>query len=578
MRSKNNNITICATAIVLSFATFAIAQAPNSDRSPDRYSKLVAKQQKVELPVRVVDSDGKPIAKAKVAPWTLRSSQGHGWWRKGDEKAEFGPADAFTDADGRANVVYPFYRDVKERIRTLQVSLIVDHPDFAYVNDLHIDVPLESTQPHVVKLPAGCPLEVCPTLNGKPADLDNLYVQWSDGRTWKNGAAPEKLADGSLRIPAMPPGKNSVLLAKLAGDRVTHFSAITDVELAAGEHKRIDVPLRPSVFVEGVLSDNVPRPVRNGRVKAWTLPPPKSDDNRADWFTWVRIRPDGTFTIDGWPADERLQLIALCDEYIATSGSAARRGGQSHRFESRRPEPPTVFNPTPGERIELAMTALSHCDATAVDEHEKHLAGVTVRSWPNVHWWNGGSQIYCHPLVRGERLLRRRDYDDVIDEAFPTRFEGKTDANGKVTLELPAGNEELAVFSDLYELPVFLGQRDFDVKLVPGETTEATLRLQPRGTEQLGEWDKLAGVVFGCSTREGRRICALPGVQQQMNEFVKRFREAKDPRDPQLLSEAYSAVADAFTGAGDLEEASKWRQKAAEQAAKIESDERSSGK
>jgi hypothetical protein len=123
------------------------------------------------------------------------------------------------------------------------------------------------------------------------------------------------------------------------------------------------------------------------------------------------------------------------------------------------------------------------------------------------------------------------------------------------------------VESDVYELSVFLGHRTVKVTLAHGETNETTLRLQPRGTEKLGEWDKLAGVVFGCSTREGRRICALPGVQKQMEEFARRFREAKNRRDPQLLAEAYAAVADAFVGVGDTEEAAKWRQKSAEQTA-----------
>jgi hypothetical protein len=167
-------------------------------------------------------------------------------------------------------------------------------------------------------------------------------------------------------------------------------------------------------------------------------------------------------------------------------------------------------------------------------------------------------------------LLREREYAKAIDEALPRPFQGKTDAKGKVTLELPAGNEGLAVESDVYELPAFLGRRHVRVKLVPGRTTEATLRLQPSGTEKLGEWDKLAGVVFGCSTREGRRICALPNVQKKMNDFAERFREAKNQRDPQLLSEAYDAVADAFMGVGDLEEAARWRKKAADQAVRVQ--------
>lgn len=55
-----------------------------------------------------------------------------------------------------------------------------------------------------------------------------------------------------------------------------------------------------------------------------------------------------------------------------------------------------------------------------------------------------------------------------------------------------------------------------------------------------------------------------------MEEFAKRFRAAKNQRDPKLLAEAYKVVADAFVEVGDRVEAAKWRQQAAEQAAKAE--------
>ena len=294
-----------------------------------------------------------------------------------------------------------------------------------------------------------------------------------------------------------------------------------------------------------------------------------------NWFTWVPVRPDGTFTIETWPADEPLQLIGLCDGYIATSGAApaaVKNPPDPGKDPFSRPQ---VFAPDPDTQIKLAMTPLVRCVATAVDEDGKPVAGVKVNSWPNVAWWNSGSQVYCHPLVRSERFLKVRDYHSAADDDFPQPFTGLTDAEGRVTLELPAGTEELAVDSEVYELPAFLGRRDFKVKLVPGESTEVVLRLQPRGTEKLGEWDKLAGVVFGCSTREGRRICALPGVQKQMEELTRRFREAENPRDPQFLSEVYEAVAEAFEGVGDRIEAAKWRRKAADEAAKAKEVEQS---
>lgn len=564
----------CGTAVIAAAAALLCgnfsraAEEPASDSTTAALAELVGVQQMLELPVRVVDADGQPVAKAKVTPWALRSSQGHGLWVEDDKRAGVGPQEVHTDEDGVAKVLYPRYRDVQEQVRTLSVSLYIDHPEFAYVDDLHIDVPLETDGPYEAKLTRGVPVEIRPLVDGKPTELDDVLAMWSDGRFWQPGAPPEQLADGTLRIPAMPPGENSVLLAKLDGERATHFSKIIDFELEAGEPKRIDVPMQPAKRIEGELSDNVPRPVRNGRVKVRTLPPTSGNYERVLWYTWAPIRPDGSFTIDGWPAEEPLQLIALCEGYTAVSGKAPDvvenpRDPKDDPFQR-----PQVFDPKPGERIEVAMTPLVPCSVTAVDENGEPVAGVKVSACPNVGWWNGGSQIYCYPLERCERLLRTRDYQDAVDKAFPYPFESTTDAQGKTSLELPAGTEDLRASSDDYELPVFIGHRDVRVTLVPGETAEVTLRLQPGGTDKLGEWDKLAGVVFGCSTSEGRRICALPGVRKQMEEFAKRFRESSGPPDPQLLAEAYAAVADAFLQVGDVAEANKWRRKSAEQAAK----------
>ena len=527
-------------------------------------------QEMLPLKVHVVDEQGRAIPRAKVSPWALSGSQGHGLWDKDDKAAGVAPESVLTDGNGLATVLYPRYRRLDEQVSTITVSLFVDHTKFGYIDNLHIDVPLEESGPYQIELKRGVAVEIRPTINGATADHDSLFVFWSDGRSWQPDAKPEKEANGILRIPAMPPGRNSVLLAKLDGDRATHFSDIVDLELTAGPSPRIDVPLRPALRVEGVISESVPRPVRDGRIKAQTLPPSGAADQRVGWFTWAPIRPDGTFTIESWPYSELIQLIALCDGYIASPGKAPDVVANPRSPDQDPYGRPQVFNPSDYKRIEVKMTPLVRCVATAVDEEGAPVAGVKVVSWPNVGWWNGGSQIYCHPLVRGERLLRERKYYNSLDEAFPNPFESQTSADGRVTLQLPAGRERLAIFSDVYELPIFLGRRDISIQLTPSETTVATLRLQARGTELLGEWDKLAGVVFGCSTREGQRIRALPGVKGQMEEFVRIFRDAKSQQDPKLLSEAYYTVADAFLEAGDAKEALNWQRKADEEADKVE--------
>ncbi len=183
-----------------------------------------------------------------------------------------------TDDDGKATVRYPKYRALNERINTIEVTLRVDHPDFAYVDAEFIEVPLETKGPYEVKLKPAVRRDGAAKVDGKPASLDNLFVIWSDGRSWLRGSEPEKTADGKLKFPGIGPGKNSVLLAKLDGDRITHFSKITDFELKAASRKSLRWRLEPSLQIHGKVSDNVPRPIRQGFIKTWTLELPVADD------------------------------------------------------------------------------------------------------------------------------------------------------------------------------------------------------------------------------------------------------------------------------------------------------------
>ena len=528
-------------------------------------------QEWLEVRVRVVDADGEPVACAKVTPWALRSSQGHGWWLADDKRSGVGPQDAATDDSGVAVVRYPAIRSLKEQVKTNGVSVFVDHPDFARSGDVHVDVPLETMGSHEVKLARGVRLEVRPIVDGKPAPLDDLHAFWSDGRAWLPGAAAEKTPQGTLQFPGMAPGKNSVLVVKLEGERAVAFSRIVDFELVAGVPMTLDVTLESSVQIRGQVSANVPRPIREGIVQAMSLDPPPDEvgPDRVSWFTWSPVAADGTFTIDAWPADERLQIIGLCDDFVATSGKAPDVVKNPRDPAKDRYLRPQVFSPDAGVELTLAMTPMARCVATAVDEEGTPVAGVKVVSGPNIGWWNSGSGIYGQSLVRGEKVLLLRGWNDAADTTTRAEpFTGQTDAAGKATLLIPAGEERLVVQSEAYELAVILGDRSVRVSLASGETSEATLHLQALGTEKLGDWDKLAGVVFGCSTREGRRILALPEVSQKLDEFIDRFLEAQSNRDPQLLAAAYAIVADAFTDVGDTEEATKWRSKSAAEAEK----------
>lgn len=540
-------------AVLASLVTLSPAEPSITIATPEEATAVK------ELPVRVVDESGAAVAGAKVIPWALRSSQGHGDWRANeDDPSAVSPKEVVTDAAGEAVVLYPHYRDADEQVRTLAVSLFVDHPDYAFVNRLHIDVPIE-TEPREIELQSGATVELEVTLDGEPADTADLQVMSSDGRAWRGEYEPSR-EPGKLILPVMSPGPAAVRLIQLVDGEATHFSPRIELDLTAGETEVRRVALEPAKTIRGRLGDEAPRPIVDGRVKAWGLKPSR-DAAEAHWFSWAPVSEDGTFTIDSWPADEPIQLIALCRGYKATNGDPPP---EESRVREKDPfERPHVFRPNQfDEQLLLPMTPLVRCDVQTVDLDGQPITGVKVVACPNVQWWNDGSQIYCDPLARADRLLANRDYYEIVDRNHAPEFWQEVDDQGRATLYLPEGREDLVVISEEYELPVYLGSRDVEVTLKIGEPVSKTLVLQPRGTEQLGDWDKLAGVVFGCSTREGRRICALPGVKQKVQEFRDRLAEADDPRDPKILSEAYELISETFAEAGDDQEAAKWRRKA----------------
>ncbi|MEM6981304.1 MAG: hypothetical protein AAF539_16725, partial [Planctomycetota bacterium] len=333
--------------------------------------------------------------------------------------------------------------------------------------------------------------------------------------------------------------------------------------------------LRPAIRITGQLDDSVPRPVAGGRVIVQTIPPPRSET--AEWALWTDVKPDGTFVIDGWPAGRPFQAIALTDRHIGKPGSLPPRFRRNLLDNSSRAGRPQVFEPDDsgafGDSIVIAMEPLVPVTIRTHDLNDQPLSDVRIYSYPNVFWWNWGSQVYARWLPKSIQWLRdnnatnKRESLDEWRKSFPAQFLTRTDSDGHGQIWLPPSEEVIDVVDDRYELPVFLGKRHMKIDVTDGVPIDVTLSLQPAGTDRLGEWDKLAGVVFGCSTRQGQQICALPGVREKMNEFARRFREAGGQRDPKLMAEAYRTVADAFDSAADPAEAAKWRVKAEEQEA-----------
>jgi hypothetical protein len=611
---RSHSSTLVAASAILLAAAFARVHA--EDRAADA---SLDGQEMLALPVQVLDAAGEPVAGAIVVPWALRCSQGHGQWRpEGFGNGE--PPQGATDADGRASVPFPKFAVLDERVLTTEVTLSIDHPDFAYIMYEFVPIPRKETGDHRITLQQGARVELQPLLAGQPADGDGLFALWSDGRSWTPGARPRVDADGVFHIPPMPAGAGQALLVRLDGERATHFSPLIDLDLSASPTLRQSVELSPAATLRGQLSDNVPRPIVNGRLIARTLPRDLERENVL-WTTWAPIAADGTWEIPSWPADEAVQIIALCDGYYAASGDAptevnnprvpnrwvndallsfqsladrleraadakpADASPESSGLDAAahlarlastvgRPDMflrPQVFRPAAFERsLTLDMVPAVRCEIEVVDAAGAPLAGAKLYSNPNVGWWNYGSQIYCTPLARGERLLVHRDYDASVEKnRYPQPYFAVTDAAGRAVMELPIGHESLYAEHDAYELPIIQGRREQSVTLLAGETAHARLVLQPKGTEHLGEWDKLAGVLFGCTGEECRRLLEDEGFAARMATVRIQLAAAKNPRDPKLLASAYAEMAAAFKEIDDQQEANRWRRKAAEQAERL---------
>jgi hypothetical protein len=596
--------------LVAAIAARGVAAEPSGEETSGT-AAIPLGQQLLTFPVQVVDEAGRPVAGAEVVPWALRCSQGHGLW---SAKSNGGiPLPRLTtDSAGRATVPYPKYDVLDERILTTEVTLSIDHPDFARTDYENVLTPRESTDEHRAILKRGGVVEILPTEADEAAALDDLFVSWSDARSWTPGWAPAKTADGRLRLPPMPAGPGQALVVRLDGDRATHFSPILDVELQSGETLRVDAPLRPCVRITGAVGENVPRPVAGGRLSAESLSK-RSGPGKVVWHDWAAIAEDGTFVIERWPADAAIQITALCDGFVAASGAppvevdaryvpspwrafagraiqtasirlqlAAEKDAASHFVKSTaqgmrglsqvvRPDfylRPQVFRPEQFARpIALQMEPRGRCEVVATDAEGRPLAGVEVAACPNVGWWNDGSQVYCSTFSRSEERLRVRGAA-AGESPFPYPFSAVTDAAGRATLELPPGREWLYAESDDWELPIDQGWRQQGVATLAGETTRATLVLDPKGTELLGDWDKLAGVLFGCRGEQCRRLLEDEGFRKQMEEVSGLFNKSENTRDPKLLARAYKDVAKAFDGLEDQEEAARWRRKAEEQAKK----------
>lgn len=441
------------------------------------------------LVVTVKDESGAPVAGAEVAPSGLRSDLDAGSWY-GIRTAE-ARIPAFTDSDGKAKVVYP--RFVNEDVPTTTVVVKASHPGFC---SSQAELKLDALEPVVLK--AGTKVILKAHQGGKPLPMVRADVGWLFAQAkWtavKDGLEGRVIPPCVLRIVAFDEGGTPL------------FSKPVVVPDDGTAEKVYDLEVKKGRTLEGRLSDNVPRPVTNGRVVAAVITPSPSEEFKTFWHTGAEIDASGAFVLKDLP-DGEVQLIALCDGFASKDPS--KSDGSGNRY-------PQVVDPSSTGAVEIGMEASGVAEVTVLSPKGQPVEGANVDFWPNQYLASGGSP-FGRLFDMADYLLNKQlavaDNEDFTEDL---RFSSKTDARGVARVSgLPHGLQKFRVVAEGMEMPVFKLQgrtaRFQTIAIKPGETTAQTIRMEPEKTSSLKKSIEKEKAKAPQASAKTSGTCELPG-------------------------------------------------------------------
>jgi hypothetical protein len=440
-----------------------------------------------EKTVRVVDESGKPVVGATVVPWAIRTQRGaHGAWSaNGLGGSE--PPTLTTDADGKVTIRFPRFAQKHEKIAPKELTCRVTHPDFAetsYNKAIVTDDVLNDVATIVVK--QGAQVEAEAFVGDRLLPMERVYALWSSP-SQADRKDMKVNAQGRLQLPRLPAGKESVRLVCFPEDGPALLSDVQQLQLANGDRFDARFEMKPAIDVGGQLDEDVPRPVKNGRVVVAVIDG-SDGGNALQWRAWAKINDDGSFKLAALPQGD-LQVIALCDGYMAQSGAPPDFVSDNKRRASSLNRP-QVFGITPEmHQITLRMTPTSDCLFRVLGPDGSPVAGAKCSFWPNVHWWSDGSQIYCSPLYSTFEWLT--DPRRAMEERFRSDplFSAETGPDGRAIVKnIPSTEKSFHITHKELEVPINESKdRSGSVDLSPGEQSEVTVTLQRRGRQFVGE-------------------------------------------------------------------------------------------
>lgn len=428
------------------------------------FSPLAAAQEKeIKFPVETEDfvvtvTDGeKPIEGVELTLYACRCTEdpgSHFGWPSYNTDV---PTVYTSDKDGKVKLKYPVKFGAPPNWKTIsEISMRFSHSDFVS-DQLHVN-PNESEAEKELK--SGCQLTFSAVdINREPVDIAVMMAGPGRMASWNRD-------DKVVSSRAIPDGSWQTILVSPRDDGRHLFSGVLRVRLADNQDVNIrNLRIKPGLQINGKLSENVTRPVKNGRVMAYCIPKPAGnswgkEDPSLTWTSTVDINEDGSFEFPSLPTTGQIQFFAVSDGWVVVDNGPEKRGsfkqGKLVEIDDLDVEDDLCDDFT------LEMEETGTLVVTVTKPDGTPLQGAKVSTNPNQFMLLGGSTILGS--FRDSILTARQQIETKSQPKFPRRtplqnFSVETDEKGVATLTgIPLNrNYEVSAYHDDYALP--LGER-----------------------------------------------------------------------------------------------------------------------
>ncbi|MEO8268511.1 MAG: hypothetical protein ABI557_02250 [Aureliella sp.] len=456
---------------------------------PSTYSPIVADEpadSEIKFPVemgsysvKLVSPDDKPIVGAAVLVNGVRCAEDPGSWYSWPTTNAGKDNSFITDENGEATFEYPKFLGAPPDYSTI-TTLTFNFSHSGFVSDRAEAAIDELKTTHTLQ--PGCRV-VFTAVDEQQQSIDRFGCLIG-------GPSPDwKLSDGTIQSSAVPSGKWQTMLVAPREDGVTLFSGILPARYASGgEFKINNVRLSPGLRVQGKLSDNVPRPIVDGVVIAFSQPKPTPEAiekrEAISWTDAVKIAADGSFEFASLPASGRLQLISVCRDWVivdqAREGNPLRGGSKQGILLDL---DNTDIKSNLLDKVVLDMEPTGTLEVTVVDGDGNPVSDIRVGTNPNQLLEDYGSQILGESYVSLD--VMREQWDPafepptVWDPDRQSRYYLKSSINGKATIySMPVGGTDmLYAGSDKYQMVDNADQpnRSMQIGFDKSETKQVTI-------------------------------------------------------------------------------------------------------